>query len=281
MTFKLSASLLPLSYGIIAMGSFITTLFLACYLHFERVTKNHCKMYEFLPSISSTIGDFSPEMNVYRYGMALTSGLRLGTIYLNHHVSTEEKNNLLAQSNSGRKSFTSSSVLDSVRRLGYLIPMSTVFDTIRVFSAGGWIYISSSEHLFSHQVGFVSYVIFSFLYMYTHCAVLYHTKIKFRPGFENQSISSIILKGNYSPKTQKDLFSFKWKAILGVAHFLLFVGSLKYFVDHTFYCVYLSYSKYSIFEWLLATTNILYDTLTYLDFDGLYFTLHREKKSSI
>ncbi|EGC38376.1 hypothetical protein DICPUDRAFT_28771 [Dictyostelium purpureum] len=272
--FKLKASLLPLSYGIIATGSFLLTLFLACYLHFERVTKNHCKMYEFLPSISSTIGDFSPEMNVYRYGMALTSGLRLGTIYLNHYVATEEKNNLLSNY---RKS--SMAVLEATKRLNYLIPLSTIFDTIRVFSAGGWIYISSSEHLFSHQVGFVSYVIFSFLYMYTHCVVLYLTKIKFRPGQDNSSLTSIIL-GSYSPSTQKDLFSFKWKVILGVTHFLLFIGSLKYFVDHTFYCVYLSYSKYSIFEWLLAITNIFYDTLTFLDFDGLFFTLHKEKKQS-
>ncbi|KAF2071534.1 hypothetical protein CYY_007159 [Polysphondylium violaceum] len=277
--FRLSAGLLPLSYGVITMTSFLVTMFLACYYHFERVTKNHCKMYEFLPSISSTIGDFSPEMNVFRYGMALTSGLRLGTIYLNHYISTEDKNTLLAHSHSGRKN--PSMVLQSINALNYLIPLSTVFDTIRVFSAGVWIYVSSSEHLFSHQVGFVSYVIFSFAFMYTHTAVLYHTKIKFKPGMEGQSPWKIILGANYSASTQKDLFSFKWKAISGVVHFLLFIGSLKYFVDHTFYCVYLSYSKYSIFEWLLAFTNVFYDSLTYLDFEGLYFTLHKEKKSII
>eukprot|EP01132_Coremiostelium_polycephalum_P006661 gene6661-8240_t len=211
-------------------------------------------MYEFLPSISSTIGDFSPEMNVYRYGMALTSGLRLGTIFLNHYLGMEDKNNLMNML-SHQSSYNSNEVLYSAKKLSTLVPLSTVFDTIRVFSAGGWIYISSSEHLFSHQVGFVSYVIFSFLFMYTHSAVLYHSKIKFKytthGSGSNRGLLSLILP-NYS--------------------------SLKYFVDHTFYCVYLSYSKYSIFEWLLAFTNVAYDTLTYFDFEGLYFTLHKEKK---
>ncbi|GAM25907.1 hypothetical protein SAMD00019534_090820 [Acytostelium subglobosum LB1] len=271
--FKLQASLLPLAYGIITMSSFILTLIFAYYLHFARVTRTHCGLYEFLPSISSTIGDFSPEMNIYRYGMALTSGLRLGTIYLNHYLAHEDRQTLLLQS-----SHFGPSVHESVRKLDWLIPVSTVLDVLRVFAAGGWIYISSSEHLFAHQIGFVSYVIFSFAFMYTHSAVLYHTRIKFKYNAQgNRSLSSLLLT-SYSSKTQKDIFSWKWKVILGITHFLLFVGSLKYFVDHTFYCVYLSYSKYSIFEWLLAFTNVGYDTLTFLEFDGLYFTLHRDKK---
>eukprot|EP01133_Synstelium_polycarpum_P003826 gene3826-4417_t len=263
------------------MTSFIVTLFFACYLHFERVTKNHCKQYEFLPSISSTIGDFSPEMNIYRYGMALTSGLRLATIYLNHHVANEDRQSLLSMVAGSGTSYSMASIQSSVKALDRLIPLSTIFDTIRVFSAGGWIYISSSEHLFAHQIGFVSFVIFSFAFTYTHTAVIYHTRIKFKHNASgNRSILSLIIP-NYSPRTQKDLFSFKWKVILGVTHFLLFIGSLKYFVDHTFYCVYLSYSKYSIFEWLLACANVGYDTLTYLDFEGLYFTLHRESVKNI
>ncbi|EFA76248.1 transmembrane protein [Heterostelium album PN500] len=248
MALKFPASLLPLSYGIITMTSFILTLVLAYYLHFERVTKTHCKLYEFLPSISSTIGDFSPEMNIYRYGMALTSGLRLATIYLNHHVALDDRAALLNLNNAN-----SGAVAESMRKLAFLIPVSTVLDTLRVFAAGGWIYISSSEALFPHQVGFVSYVIFSFAFISSTDITLTAT---------GHSLNS-------SPAATAP----RHKRICSPSS-----GSVySYFVDHTFYCVYLSYSKYSIFEWLLAFTNVGYDTLTYLEFEGLYFTLHKEK----
>ncbi|EGG16768.1 transmembrane protein [Cavenderia fasciculata] len=220
--FKFQASLLPLAYGCITMFSFLSTLFLACYLHFKKVTENHCRQYEFLPSISSTIGDRSPEMNVFRYGMALTSGLRLGTIYLNHHIGLEDIQSLVSVFGS------SASVNDSVKKLRLLVPLSTIFDTIHWFRL--------VRHLLVP------------LYVHSFGRALPHP------------------------------YQVQWKVISGIVHFLLFVSSLKYFVDHTFYCVPLAYSKYSIFEWLLAFTNVAYDTLTYYDFEGLYFTLHKEKK---
>ncbi|KYR00173.1 S60 ribosomal protein L12 [Tieghemostelium lacteum] len=276
--FKLSAGLLPLLYGIITYSSFGITLFLACYLHFKQVTKNHCRHWEFLPSISATIGDFTPEMNVFRYGMALTSGLRLGTIYLNHYLAVDEKNNLISQLHNTNRpnSFkgTTESLNASIKSITTLIPLCTIFDTLRVFSAGVWIYVSSSEWLFFHQCGFVSYVIFSFLYMYTYTSLFYQTRIKFK--VQHTTFWSLIFK-SYDRKTQKELFSLKWKVIVGITHFLLFISSLKYFVDHEFHCVYLAYSKYSVFEWSLAIFNVGYDILTYFDLDSLYFTLHREK----
>ncbi len=40
-------------------------------LHWSKVIKNHCRVWEFMPSVSAVIGDYKPEMNVWRVAIAL------------------------------------------------------------------------------------------------------------------------------------------------------------------------------------------------------------------
>jgi len=150
---------------------------------------------------------------------------------------------------------------------GTFIKLALIFDVVRVFAAGGWTYISSSEHLLFHEVCFVFYVVLSFIWMGIHTPLFYAAKVK-------------PLKGNASDAAAKNiLFSFRWKLVCATIQVTMFIVSLYFFlIEHQQKCLAGAYSKYALCEWILSACNILYDASCYLDFKNTYFTLPEKEK---
>eukprot|EP01112_Ceratiomyxa_fruticulosa_P004888 TRINITY_DN15451_c0_g1_i1.p1 TRINITY_DN15451_c0_g1~~TRINITY_DN15451_c0_g1_i1.p1 ORF type:complete len:261 (-),score=27.06 TRINITY_DN15451_c0_g1_i1:74-796(-) len=232
--FKFKLSWIPLFYACTTWGSMMLSLFFAFRYHYTAVIRNHCKgPGEFWPTISATIGDWVPERNIFHYFMALTSGPRLIMVMLNYQLFKEEQNGPAKEAKATWK----------------LNIISAVLDIIRIFSAGGWIYITSSDFLRFHEVSFILYVLSSFIYMGTHCTLFYQVRIsQHRRGGRPVNAPS--------PSDQKSL---RWKLIFFALHVILFFSSLHFFFEHILHCVPAAYSYYALFEWVLAFCNVAFD----------------------
>lgn len=193
------ARYLPLQYGFCVLSGFLLCLLISYFQHFETVTKTHCRKPEFFPTISASIGDMFPEKSLFRYFMALTSGPRILTLLIVHHIFKEDV---------GVKG-----------GWGVVNRITMLVDVGRVFTAGLWIYIGSGEHHFAHDVGFVSYVVLTVIHQILHISMFRKYKIQGRshPHPEDQS-------------------SYWWKMFFSIGHMLFFMGSMYYFVEHRFKC---------------------------------------------
>jgi len=239
-------NIFPFFYTFFISSGFIICFIIAGVFHWNKVIRNHCRVWEFLPSVSAVIGDHNPEMNVWRMAIALASGPRFVCSILNYKL-------LLEALSSSRKSKT-------------LIKTALLVDWLRIAAAGGWTYISSSEYNFEHSVCYIIYVVFSFIYMGIHTPLFYQAKVSTSVSFTSKQQSN-------------HQFSYKWKTTCFVLHILLFFVSLYFFlIEHQKYCLPGSYSRYALCEWILSACNILYDTSYYLDFEGSHFTLEQEKR---
>jgi hypothetical protein len=67
----------PILYSFFISSGFILCFALSYALHWAKVLRNHCRVWEFVPSVSAVIGDNKPQMNVWRAAIALGSGPRI------------------------------------------------------------------------------------------------------------------------------------------------------------------------------------------------------------
>ncbi|XP_032219979.2 post-GPI attachment to proteins factor 2 isoform X2 [Nematostella vectensis] len=66
-------------------GSFVICILLSIFLHWDQVTKTHCNVPNYVPSISAATGDFSPEKYIWRIGIAYHSLLRMVFPFVNYN----------------------------------------------------------------------------------------------------------------------------------------------------------------------------------------------------
>jgi len=218
-------------------------LILSIWLHYSKVTKNHCRVWEFFPSVSASIGDYAPERNIWRCAIALGAGPRFISSILNYQ--------LLQEALPEKKS---------------LIKTALALDVTRIISAGLWTYISSTDYNEFHSVNYVLYMVLSFVW----CGI--HTPLFFKAKVENHT-------GELHYK--RNVYSYKWKRNCLWVQFGMFAVSLYFFIyEHNMNCFAGAYSKYALCEWVLSAANILYDLSCYLDFQESYLTLEQEKKKT-
>lgn len=202
-TLTFHARYLPLMYGACVLSGFLACMFISYFYHFEHVTKTHCRLPEYFMTISAAIGDMFPEKSIFRYVMALTSGPRLLTCAIVYHLTREE---IISGG-------------PALSRWGGINTICGWLDFLKIFSAGIWIYVGSGENHDVHDVGFVSYVVFSVLHSIFHLAMFHRLK----------------LKGRAHPHPE-DVSSYKWKFFFSVGHVFWFLASMYYFVQHRFWC---------------------------------------------
>ena len=108
--------------------AFITTLWIALYMHYTLTVKTRVAKYpdEWFPSVSAVVGDHFPERCIFQYLMALAATPRFLRIYAQH---TSRKQT-----------------------------QSTVIEIFRTLLTGGWIFVTSSDHNVFHSSCMVTYV---------------------------------------------------------------------------------------------------------------------------
>lgn len=128
--------------------SILACIFISMVLHWEDATSTHCKVNNYLPSISAAVGSLTPERYIWRAGIALHSLLRylFAVAYYNFY-----------QDSSLSKWFS------------VIIKFNLVFNTIEVSCLMLLTYVSSTENYDVHKSGFIGFLVCSLLHMTCTC----------------------------------------------------------------------------------------------------------------
>lgn len=151
---EFKASLIPYLHTILGYSAFAACFLTAYNTKFHQVLKNQWygwpqewfvvlsptlkKQIIRFPSVSAVTGDYYPARSIFQIFIALTAGPRFGLLLINY-----------------------------VRhyRPGMLSKIILCFGLGRTIAAGCWIYITSSDHHFVHEVGMIVYLVFGLCYM--------------------------------------------------------------------------------------------------------------------
>ncbi|XP_060084299.1 post-GPI attachment to proteins factor 2-like [Ylistrum balloti] len=215
---------------------------------FESSTATHCRVANYLPSISSAIGGYTPQKYVWRICVALHCSPRLmiAVAYYNFHT----------QVHVGQRNSLYQSVAAFTSLLHILENMALV----------GLSFISSSENHGVHEKLFVTFMVTSLVYMLVSC-------ILFKWGRTANGVQMSIIE-----KT-----SYKYKVGLFLFNITSFLIAVYLFIRHNAYCEPGIYSQFALCEYMVVVFNVLFHGTAILDFKSSVLTLgvenHRLRNS--
>ncbi|XP_033741997.1 post-GPI attachment to proteins factor 2-like isoform X1 [Pecten maximus] len=202
--------------------------------NFESSTATHCRVANYLPSISSAIGGYTPQRYVWRICVALHCSPRLmvAVAYYNFHtqVHVGQKNSL----------YQSLSALTSLLHI------------LENLALVGLSFISSSENHGAHEKLFVTFMVTSLLYMLLSC-------ILFKWGRTANGINMSV----------KERTSFNYKVGLFLFNIISFLIAVYLFIRHNAYCEPGIYTFFALGEYLTVLSNIAFHSTAIWDFRQL------------
>lgn len=214
--FTFNASIISYLHSIFAYSSFLAALAVGSYLHYYKIVQNSSYGYpdEWFPSVSATIGDRYPERSVFQIIIALTAGPRFLLLIFNF-ISLYRPNSSLPY-------------------------IALISGTLRTFTAGGWMYITSTDDHDAHDIFMISYMVLTI--PWTVCTTLLSPK----------------------PSTQRSARFYSAVAFFGTIFPLIY-----WFIQHKVHVVAGAYSIYAYFEWGLIFFDILFDAWSAIDFKNI------------
>lgn len=219
-----------------AYAAFLSALVVGMSLHFRKIVQNEHYGFpdEWFPSVSATIGDRYPERSFFQVFIAITSGPRFALVFLWYL--------LTARPDSRLPKFVAGTGL------------------LRTFMCGGWTYVTSTDDHDWHDIFMISYLV----------ATLPWT------------VGCIAL----SPNNRRAV---KYRKIIAGTFFGTLVPLVYFFIQHKVHKIaggkyiaipepdttafanvgfLLAYTIYAFFEWSLVLTDVAFDAVTALDFEG-------------
>lgn len=209
---------------------------------FESSTSTHCrfrsKVQNYLPSISSAIGGYTPQRYIWRICIALHCSPRFFitagyyTFNTQFHVGT--RNNLYK----------------------FLAGLCAILNSIEILALVVLTNISSIENFNVHENSFITFMVTSEFYMLFSCIV-------FKWGHTS----------NGRQMTPKEKKSFHYKIALFLFNISCFLTAIYLYFRHNSYCEAGVYSLFSACEYLVVFTNIAFHATTIIDFEGTVNTI--------
>ncbi|GAU98608.1 hypothetical protein RvY_09732 [Ramazzottius varieornatus] len=214
--------------------SLIICVFLAVYYDFERAVATHCGVANYLPSLSASIGGFTPQRYIWRTGVAFHSAPRLfvSIMYLNFY-----------------QSFPSINYNPILR---HAVMANCVINVLEISALVLLTYVSSSENYGVHEMMFISFMVFSIAHMLLTNYLFWHL--------------TVVYPDNVDLAT-----SLKWKIRLSGANVFVFAWSIYFFFRHNNHCEPGIYTWFAICEYLVVLTNIFYHGTAKWDFKDYVF----------
>ena len=219
--------------------AFIVCICLSILKDNKKSTNTHCKVFNFLPSISAIIAHFEPQRFIWRLSFALNSVpryligyLQLQNLLHRHHIAFRDTYKLIQIINSCIHFF----------ELTCLLLLT---------------YISSNEIKWIHECGFIGFMICSLLHMILTILIDYYW-----PRTKNSCLSD--------KEKRLRLKRLKWF----ICNIISFFIALCFFFRHNYFCEPYIYSLYCLFEYFIVVTNIGYHSVIRDEWDQQEGQIH-------
>jgi len=226
-------------YGcIVPTVACVACILCSMWLHFELSTRTHCRVRNYLPSISSAIGGYTPQRYIWRIAIALHIAPRVVVSILYYNFYTHSTLNHHTP--------------------GWVQPLAgaaALLHFLENMSLLTLSYVSSTENYDIHEGSFYLFIGFSQLYMII-TLVLFNTT-------------------NSQTWTMQAYKSFRAKVGLWLFNLACLLGAGYFFFRHNSHCEPGVYTLFALCEYLVVLSNIAFHGSAAYDFgDGhLSFTL--------
>uniref|UniRef100_A0A0P4WA80 CWH43-like N-terminal domain-containing protein n=2 Tax=Scylla TaxID=6760 RepID=A0A0P4WA80_SCYOL len=208
------------------LGAFLTCIYLSLRYNFDLSTATHCGVPNYLPSISSAIGEFVPQRYIWRFAIAIHSAPRFLLAFMYYSFMNR--------------------ILPNITFYKNAVKVTTCLNVIENIALIFLSFVSSKENYDIHKVSFILFMVCSELYMVLTCLLLKENKSKLTNSLERLA---------YLKKKQ-----------LMAANLTSFFVALYFFYRHNKYCEPGMYSVFAFMEYLVVLTNMGFHMTAYYDF---------------
>lgn len=207
--------------------TFFMTILWSIRYHFEASTATHCRVDNYLPSISAAIGSFTPQRYFWRIGIAFHAGPRFLSNWLYY-------------------CYFSLRLTKVGKEWSYVVKGATLLNLVEVVALIGLSYVSSTENYQFHEKCFITFVGCSETYMVLSCVMFKHAIPRIPSAMEQKSL--------------------RVKRVLAVSNIGSFLLAVYFFFRHNWYCETGVYTLFALCEYFVVLTNIAFHTTAYWDF---------------
>ena len=235
---------LPLNYTTVVatiwpVAGLLLCLLLSVMRNYRSVTHTSCGAVNFMPSISATIGDFAPQRYVWRTAVAMYIWQRLLSGPVMHRLF-----DLAVVCPSGRGS---GAVLNHARAAAH-----TAEQLFLVLLS----YVSSSDDLVLHELGFTGFCAFGSLNMLLTCALCRRWVAAAAAEAAEAGGRRAVGDTRLGPDVAE--LSVAWRTRATGINFMFLAGACSCFGVHQAYCPDFVYSLFGLFEWCYVLSNIAF-----------------------
>ncbi|XP_071525713.1 post-GPI attachment to proteins factor 2-like [Panulirus ornatus] len=222
------------------LGAFFLCIYLSLRYNFDLSTATHCGVPNYLPSISSAIGEFVPQRYIWRAAIAVHSAPRF----------------LIA---SMYNSFMNR-ILPNIAFYNNAVKVTTFLNVVENIALLGLSFVSSKENYDVHKVFFIVFMVCSELYMVLTCLLLKDNARRLTTPLERLA---------YLKKKQ-----------LMAANLTSFFVALYFFYRHNTYCEPGMYSVFAFLEYMVVLSNMGFHMTAYYDFHNHELVVSEWKTAS-
>ncbi|XP_060594186.1 post-GPI attachment to proteins factor 2-like [Ruditapes philippinarum] len=228
--------------GFVAVGfplfGFLFAIVWSIIYDYDASVRTVCHVSNFLPTISSAIGGFTPQRYIWRICIALQAGLRfmLAFCYYNWHLRIH-----IGQYQAVYKKVVSFAITCHVIENLALVILSS---------------ISSTDNGDVHEYSFIIFMVCSQVYMLVSCILI---------SWTHRSATFKV--------TAQDVKWLRVKWFLFIFNLAIFLLSVYLYFRHNEYCEPYIYSWFALGEYLTILSNIAFHGLCCVDFQQYSFTV--------
>ncbi|XP_006815818.1 acyltransferase PGAP2-like [Saccoglossus kowalevskii] len=224
--FRANVSRVALAVTSLPLCAFFICVCIALLRDFDGATSTHCDVPNLLPSISASIGDYTPQRYIWRTAISLHSGPRLLYAYMH---------------NTWLKGHSQESTIDGHTYESFC-KIAFICNLIEIFSLMLLTSVSSTEYFAFHEACTVLFLLMSFAYM-----------------------SLVVLLFHWLPQRHRDYQSSKIKVICWLVTSISILLMLYLYWRHNKYCEPYVYTVFAFFEYIVVLTNMCFHGTAALD----------------
>ncbi|XP_070552539.1 post-GPI attachment to proteins factor 2-like [Ptychodera flava] len=223
------------------LSAFILTILISILKNLEGTTKTHCNVVNILPSISASIGDFTPQRYIWRLAIGLHSAPRL--LYAYTHYTW-----LCLTS---RKAIVDNATFQIFCQIGVWC------DLLEIFALLGLTVVSSTEYFAFHEGCTVLFLVMALIYM-TIVNLLFNWRLA---RYRDRQFST-------SYKIKKTCWFMTLISVVMMAYL---------YWRHNKYCEPYIYSGFAFFEYVVVIATICFHGSAALDLQDKQLIVNTEK----